>query len=211
MRQFGKLPHEEGFHDLVENTQFTCFRGVEDGFFHALQGILDVEVPARLAARPVHRQRVAADGLDHKAVHHRAEKFVVVEEGAEPRVHGGFVGINAVNGSLHEVGHAQAPGADAEPHEVRIHDFGGVIYGTGLARKEKFAFPSLMLNLQPTFLDVDIGRSVFAHGSDMDDMRGGSVVFHREHQVIGDGQVVDQGEVRVFLAEHGVGCGRLFP
>src|SRR5690606_37593892 len=108
----------------------------------------------------------------------------------QTRIDGRLFGLDAVHRALHQVGHPQVPHAHAEPHQVGVHDLGGVVDGARSAREKELAFTALVLDLEPAFLDVDVRGAVLAHGAQLDDVGVTREIAHGEHQVVGYAQVV---------------------
>lgn len=207
--QLGQLIDAEGFHDLVEDAQLAGLGGGLLGLVHALQGVFDVEVAARLPALAVDGERVADDGLDDEAVDDGAEDLVVIEQGAQARVGLGFFGFQPINRALHQVGDLEIPHAHAKPEQIGVHDLGGVVERRGLAGEEELALAALVLDLDPALFDVDVGSAVFAHGADVDDMGVAGEVAQCPDQVVGDEQVVGDGAVGVLVVDQRIGGGGL--
>ena len=70
--------------------------------------------------------------------------------------------------------------------------------------------PPFVLDVEPAFFDVDIGRAVLAHGAQLDDMAIGRVLHDRPDQVHGRIEIVVEREAGLTVANHGVGRRRLF-
>src|SRR3954454_5483048 len=84
--EVGEMNYRELLKELVEDAHLTGFGGVEAGELDAAHGVANVEVPARLAALAVDRQRVPDRGLDAEAVERGAEDVVVVKPVDQARV-----------------------------------------------------------------------------------------------------------------------------
>ncbi len=105
----GHLEHREGLGELVEDPVLARVGGVEQGQLHTGQGVSDVEHAPGLAPLAVDREGMAHHGLDAEPVEHGPEHGVVVEARGQVGVHGGLVGLLAVDHALVEVGHGRRP------------------------------------------------------------------------------------------------------
>src|SRR5665213_2739766 len=130
----GHLLDREGLRELIEDPELPAVGGVLTSQPHAGQRVEDVEHPAGLTARAVHRQRVASDGLHAESVEYGAEDAVVVEAGGEIRVEAGLLGLVAVHDALVEIGGPDAPDATGEHDVVAVVHLGQVVEGARLLR-----------------------------------------------------------------------------
>ncbi len=81
-----------------------------------------------------------------------------------------------------------------------------MIETAGLPGEKKRVFPPFVLNLQPTFLDVDVGRPILAHGAQLDNMGITRIVPNRPEQVIGYPKIVYKRDIGVLVVHQGVRC-----
>lgn len=200
-----QLPYGKGLGDLVEDAKLPGLRGMEGCQIDALHGVHEVDVAPGLPPFPVDGQRITCHRLDHEAVDHRTEDLVVIEVGQKPLLEPGFLRVDPVDRPLHEVGHPQAPGAHVKPEEIRVLDLGGVVEGARLPWEEEPIPAALVLYFDPAFLDVDVGRAVFAHGPKLDDVTGRADLLHGVGHVQGGEEVVLQGKGGPIPVDHGVG------
>ena len=63
---------------------------------------------------------------------------------------------------------------------------------------------------EEAFLDVDIGRSILAHGAQLDEVRLRCVIAQGKEQVEGADHIVDLGHGGVGEVDHGERCAPLF-
>ena len=79
LNEAGELEDRELLGELVVDPALARIGRVQAGQLDAADGIADVDVAARLAALPVHRQRMLHGRFDAEPVQDRAEHLVVVE------------------------------------------------------------------------------------------------------------------------------------
>src|SRR3954452_22229599 len=194
--------HGELLGELVEDAELTVAGRVQRRQFDAGEGVADVEEAAGLMAGAVDGQRVADHRLDAEAGEDGAEEIVVVEAGDEAVVAGGLLGLDAVDDALVEVGRAQAPGAAGEVDVGRVVDLGAVVERARQLREGQGVLAALVLDLDVALLDVDAGLAVLAHRPELDQVRVGDVVAHREEQVEVADHVCVLGFDRALAREH---------
>ena len=102
----------------------------------AAHGVLDVDEGPRLAAGPVHGQRIADRRLHQEAVQHRAVVAVVVEAVDQPLVEPGLLGLRAPDDALVQVGDPQAVVLGVELEQQRVQGLGQVVDAAGIGRVE---------------------------------------------------------------------------
>ncbi len=81
---------------------------------------------------------------------------------------------------------------------------GQVIERAGLLGEGKHVAAAIVLDLDVAFFDVDVGRAVFAHGTQLDQVAVGLDLAQGEEQVERADDVVDLGEGRMLAVDHGV-------
>src|SRR5512139_4349234 len=106
-----------------------------------------------------------------------------METGIEAWVEVDFTSGNAIYRPLHEVGRQQVVSAHIEPQKVGVEYLGRVVEAAGLTRVKELVAPPLVVNFQPAFFDVDVGRSIFTHGAELDDMATRGVFHNRPNEV----------------------------
>ena len=121
-----------------------------------------------------------------------------------------FVGHGAVHHALVEIGSAQAPDLAGEHDVVAVVHFREVIEGAGLLGKRQHILAAVVFDVDVAFFDVDIGRAVFAHGAELDQVALGLKFAQREQQVERAHHVIHLREDRVLAVDHGVRRGALF-
>ena len=207
--EIGELVDRERFGELVVDLELSLVWWIVRRERHALQRVEQVQVAARLATLAEHGQGNARHRLRNEAVHHCAEQIVVVEVRPQAWIGPRLLGLDAVNRTLHKVGDAQAVGANKEPDQVRVEHLGGMVEAGGLAGKQEAVRAALVIDIDPTLLDIDVRRPVFAHRAELDQVGIGCVAQHGPQDVVRGAQVVPQGQVRLGKAPHGVGRRRL--
>src|SRR5271154_405531 len=85
-----------------------------------------------------------------------------------------------------------------------------MVKGTGLLGIRQSVFPTVVLDRDVAFFDIDIGRAVFTHGAELDEVAIGLKLTQGEQQIERAYYIVHLGENRVFAVNHGVGSGTLF-
>ena len=147
--------------------------GLQQGQLHTGQGVADVEHAPGLAALAVDGEGVAHHGLDAEAVEHGPEHGVVVEARGQVGVHGGLVGLLAVDHALVEVGDPEPPDATGEVQVVAVVHLGQVVEGPGLLGIGQDVGPALVGDLDVALFDVDVGGAVLPHGPELHEVDGG--------------------------------------
>src|SRR6202020_1506784 len=103
--QLGQFEYAVRFRNLVQHADAgAVFRGIGDGQFNTAHGVRYVDQRARLAAGPVHGQRVPDGALHEEPVEHGAVVAVIVEPVDQPLVQAGLVGLRAPHDALVQVG-----------------------------------------------------------------------------------------------------------
>src|SRR5437879_5130629 len=125
-------------------------------------GVTDVEEPARLAALPVYRERLADGRLHAETVEDGAEHVVIVEAIDQFFSKRGFVRHGSVNHALIEVRGPNAPNPASKHDVVAIVHFREVIKGPGLLREGNYVLAAVVFDGNVAFFDVAVGRSIFA-------------------------------------------------
>ena len=166
--------------------------------------------PRRLSAFAVNGEGMSDGGFDAETIEDGAENFVVVEAIDQRFIEGDFVGHGAVDDALIQISGAQAPDFAGEHDVVAVVDFREVIEGAGLLGKGKNVLAAVVLDGDVAFFDVDIGRAVFAHGAELDQVAIGMEFAQREKEIQRADDVVDLGENGVLAVNHGVGGRALF-
>ncbi len=183
--------------------------GVEQSELHTGQGVSDVEHAPGLAPLAVHREGVAHHGLDAEAVEHGPEHGVVVEARGQVGVHGGLVGLLAVDHALVEVRGPQAPDATGEVHVVAVVHLGQVVEGPGLLGIGQHVGAALVGDLDEALFDVDVGGAVLPHGPELHEVDRRVTLGDGVEQVERAHHVVDLGVDGMGPVDHGVGRAAL--
>src|ERR1022692_4106494 len=205
----GDLGDRHGLGHLVEDPELAPVGRILAGDLDTADGVPDVDDAAGLAAVAVNGQWLAQHGLDNEPVQHGAEHRVIVEPGGQPLVLGRLRGLLAVDNALIQVGGTQVPDPAGELDVVAVVHLGQVVEGTRALREQDPVLASLVLDIQPAFLDVDVGRAVLTHGAQLDqvDLRVG-LGDRVQHVEVAD-HVVGLGVDRVLPVNHGVRRGAL--
>src|SRR5680860_942795 len=122
-------------------------------------------------------------GLDTETVEHGPEYLIVVKARTQPLVQVALVRPDPVDDALIEVGSSETPDAAGEVDVVGVVHLREVIHGSGKLRKRQDIAPPLVVDLDKALFDVDIGRSVLAHGPELDEVRVRGEVTHAEEDV----------------------------
>ena len=163
-----------------------------------------------MAAFAVHSERMSDGRLHAEAIQHRAENFVVVEAIDQRFVQRHFIGHGSVNHALIQIGGAQSPDLAGEHDVVAVVHFGKVIKRAGLLGIRNGVSAAIVLDGDVAFFDIDIGRAVFAHGAELDQVAIGLKLAQCEEQIQRAHDVVHLREHRMFAVDHGIGSGALF-
>ena len=110
----------------------------------------------------------------------------------------------AVDDPLVEIGRPQAPRPGGEGDVVAVVHLGQVVEGAGLLWKGQDIGPSPVRDLDEPFLDVDVGRAVLAHGSQLDQVDVRIDLGDGVEEVEGPHDVVDLGVDGVGPVDHRV-------
>ena len=84
-----------------------------------------------------------------------------------------------------------------------------MVEGAGLLGEGKNILAALVFDLDEAFLDIDVGRAVFAHGAELHQVAAGRELAHRPEDVQRSRHVVHLGQNGAALVDHGVGRGGL--
>src|SRR5947209_6623016 len=109
-----------------------------------------------------------ADGCLHaEAVQGRAKNLVVVKAVDQRFAQRYFIGHRAIDYALVQVGGPQSPNLAAKGNVVTVVDFGKMVEGTWLFGKWKKIFASVVLNLDESFFNIDVGSAILSHGAQL--------------------------------------------
>ena len=125
---------------------------------------------AFLPAQPKERQRMPDDSLTAEAVDGCAEALVEVEAGAQARVGVHLGQLRPKDNALHDIGGADAPDLGGEVRIVRVVHFALVIPTASLPREGQPVFASTEFDFEEAFGNIQLGRAIFAHGAQLDQM-----------------------------------------
>src|SRR5262245_43047630 len=89
-------------------------------------------------------------------------------------------------------------------------DLRQVVERAGLLREGEEVDSPLVVDLDEPLFDVDVGRTVLAHGAELHEMAVGMGFLQREEDVQRSHDVVHLGEHRVLTIDHRIGCRTLF-
>ena len=153
------------FRELVEDAQIALINGILHRQIDALERVFQVQVAAGLTTFAVNRQRHTGHGLHEKPVQDGPEDIVVMKIRDKPFIGGGLFSMDAVYGTLHQIGDADTVCPHVKPQEVNVENLGGVIQRAGGAGVQELVLAPLVLDLDPSFLDIYVRRAVFAHGA----------------------------------------------
>ena len=67
-----------------------------------------------------------------------------------------------------------------------------------------------MFDVEPAFLDIDIGRAVFAHRPEFDDVAVRGMLLDRPDDIEGRAEIIVEGARRFFVSQHRIGRRGLF-
>ena len=190
--------------ELVEDPVLALLGGVHERQLHTGLGVADVQHAPGLAPLAVDGEGVADHGLDTEAVQHRPEHGVVVETREQVVVHGGLVGLLAVDDALVEIGHAQAPDAKAKMHVVAVVHLGQVVEAAGLLGIGHHVGAALVGDLDEALFDVDVGIAVLAHRPELHEVDRAVLLGDGVEQVERAHHVVDLGVDGVGPVDHRV-------
>jgi len=132
-----------------------------------------------------------------------------VEARSKARVELGFVRLDAVDDALVQVRRAQLPRPAGEQDIVAVVNLGEVIDRTGLLRIRQHVLSLLVLDLEEALFDVNVGRAVFAHRAQLDEMAVRRAFAQRPEDVECPRQVVDLREHGAVVVDHGIRRGGL--
>src|SRR5579875_3426851 len=201
--KFRQFQDAEDFRKLVKDAILTHCRRIKQRQLHAAQGVPDIEETAFLFPLAIYGERNASHSLNAEPIERRAEDFVIVKTGNQLRMENCFVGFDAVNHALVQVCRAQFPDSTGEENIMAVMNFGKVIKRPRLFREGKHISSALVLDLNKTFLDVDVGRAIFTHGPQLYQMALWSVLAHGPQYVERAGNVIGLSEYGATLIHHG--------
>src|ERR1700683_1436281 len=84
-----------------------------------------------------------------------------------------------------------------------------MIKGTGLLRVRHGVSPPIVLDRDVAFLNIDIGRAIFPHGAELDEVTLGLKLAQRKEQIERPHDIVHLSENRMFAVDHGIRSGAL--
>ena len=208
--EFRELIDAPHLGNLVEDTHASLLRRIIDGELNAAHGVTDVEVAPRLSSFPVDGERVSDGGLHAEAVQCRAKDAIVVESVDEHGVHGCFVRGDTVHDTLVEVCARELPRLGREVDIMRVMHFGEVVEGAALFRVRQRVCASVVFDGDVSFFDIDIRRSIFSHGSQLDKMAVRREFLHGEEHVDGSRDIIFLREDGALSVHHAVRRRALF-
>jgi hypothetical protein len=195
---------------LIEDAEFSLGRGIQTGKLHAAHRVANIQEAARLAALAVHRERVAKGCLGAEAIEHRAEDLVIVKAVDQRFIQGDFVGHGSIHDALVQIGGACSPDLAGEHHVVAVVDLGEVIKRPRLLGIREHVFAAVVLDGDVSLFDIDIGRAVFAHGAELDQVAVGLEFAQGEEQIQRAHDIVHLGADGVVAIDHRIRRGALF-
>ena len=135
---------------------------------------------------------------------------VVVESGGQPVVVDRLLGLLAVDDALVQIGGPQSPTPTGEFDVVAVMDLRQVVEGARPLGIQHPVRTTVVVDLEPTLLDVDVRRAVLAHGAELDQVNIRVCFGNRVQQIESSDNVVRLGVDRVFAVNHRVGGRTLF-
>src|SRR6185312_17541097 len=111
----------------------------------------------------------------------------------------------AIDRTLHQIGGIEAVRTRLELEQIRVEDLAGVIEAAAGARIEEAILAPLVRDLDPALLDVYVGRAVFAHAAELDDVALRRRALHRPDQLERGADIVAQGQPRLVVPAHRIG------
>src|SRR5260370_42546143 len=84
-----------------------------------------------------------------------------------------------------------------------------MVEGPGLAGKRQDVPPSLVLNFNKAFFDVNVGGSILAHGSELHQMAVEPEFFHGPQHIESSADIVHLGKQAAVVVNHEITRGRL--
>src|SRR5882724_10613266 len=206
----GQLQDRELFRELVEDAKFASLCRMQAGQFYAPHRVADIKKASRLPAATIDGNRMVDSSLHAEAVQRRAKNLIVIKAVDQQRVECDFIGHSPVNNSLVEVGRAQAPDFAAESDVVTVMDLGKMIKRPRLLGKWQDVFASIVLDLDEAFFNVDVWRSILAHGAKFHEMTIGLKFFDGKKHVQRSHNIIYLCEYRVLAVNHGIRRRALF-
>ncbi len=200
-----QLQDRELLRKLIEDTILPRRWGVGACQFHTAHGVADVEEAAGLMAGAIDADRLATGGLDAEPVQRCAEDLVVVQSVNQRLVALGLSCDRAIDHALVQIRSPQPPDLAGEHDVVAVVDLGQVIERPRLFGVWQSILAPVVLYLDETFLDIDIGRAVLAHGAQLDQVAFRGERLHGEENVQRADQVGDLGGQGVGAVDHGEG------
>jgi len=129
------------------------------------RGCPEIRESASLA---VHSQRVARCGLHAETVQNGSKDVIVIETVDQRFIQHHLVGNSSVDHSLIQIGGSKPPYLAGEHHVVAVMNLGEVIKRSRLLGEREQIRPAVVLNPDITLFYIDVGRSVFAHRAELD-------------------------------------------
>src|SRR5436309_3157970 len=205
----GQVENGELFGELVVNPALAFGGRVMTGNLDTSHGVSNVEEAARLPALAVDSERLADGCLHAETVEDGAEHVVIVEAIDQRFVERGFVRHRSVNHALIEVCGSNAPNLAGKHNVVAVVYFREVIKGPWLLREGNHILAAVMFDGDVAFFDVDVGRAVFAHGPQLDEMTIRQKLTDGKQDVQSPYNVIDLGENSMLAVNHRIGSGAL--
>ena len=205
----GQVENGELFGELVVNPALAFGGRVMTGNLDTSHGVPNVEEAACLPALAVDSERLADGCLHAETVQDGAEHVVVVESIDQRLIQRGFVRHRSVNHALIEVCGSNAPNLAGKHNVVAVVHFREVIKGPGLLREGNHILAAVMFDGDVAFFDVDVGRAIFAHGPQLDEMTIRRKLTDGKQDVQSPYNVIDLGENSMLAVNHRIGSGAL--
>ena len=144
-------------------------------------------------------------GLNHKTIEDSSKNCVIVKTGGQVRVYASFIGVDAVNHTLIEVGHPHSPDTTGEFQVGRIVHLRQMIEGVRFFGIQYPVPTAFMLEFQPPFFYIDIRCPVFSHGAEFYNMSFRVGVLDGEHQIEGTEHIIPLCVQALITVYHGKG------
>ena len=121
-----------------------------------------------MAALAVYGERLTNRSLNTESIQNRTKHVVVIKAIDERFIQSGFVSHGAIDHALIEVSGAQLPNLAGKHHVVTVMHLRKMIEGARLLGERQNVLAAIVLNFDVAFFDINVGRTVFAHGSELD-------------------------------------------